>query len=95
MRESSVTKILGAIKATPKRPRGQQHVRSARRNAEASARYIASGGCSSALASLLSARDALARADASGSLSDVAETRRDVTAVERAFADRCVIRVRS
>lgn len=94
MKTSPTLRILGEIKDTPKRPRGQHHTRAARRTAEASARYIAAGRCSSALPPLLAAREALTKAEqANATVSDLVDLRRDVDAVERAFSDHCVCRV--
>lgn len=88
-RTSPTLKILGEIHEQPVRPRGLVHVRAARRNAEVSARYIASSRCSSALRPFIAAQQEIAKAEAAGA-TDLIDARADVAAVERTFAARCV-----
>jgi hypothetical protein len=95
MHSSPTLKVLAEIKDAPKRSsRGQHHTRAARRTAEASARFVATGQCSRALQPFLAAREALTKAEhANASAADLIEARADVRAVERAFSDRCVCKV--
>jgi hypothetical protein len=90
---SPTIKILGEIRDRP--THRQPHTRAAHRSAEVSARLIASGRCSSALQPLVASHEALIKAEHAGAVAhDLFDARADVNAVERAFADRCVLKTR-